>query len=203
MQTRKGLMVLVFGMVVLIVAMFVASFTWAAPSTTKALNSSVGYVNMERIEKEHPDFISLGEMQKDKESEMNFFTNYLNKQLEGIYKDLKTKADQEKTGKLADEQAKIEQRYDDEFQKKKGELNNQLTQKNNEVSGYLSQQKKTVMDKLTQTIETIVTEKNLTIVLDKRTLYYGGIDITQDVLDKVKVSTPNNDKTDKAGKTSK
>jgi Skp family chaperone for outer membrane proteins len=198
MQSRKSTTILLLGMVSLIVILFVGSFTRAA--STKAPDSTIGYVDMERIQKEHPDFISLAELIKDKEAEFSFFQSYLNNKLEGISRDLKAKIDQEKTGKSADEQSKIEQKYQDEFQKKTMELKNQLTQKNNEITGNISQQKKVVMDKLTKMIEEIAKNKNLTLVLDKSTRFYGGIDITSEVLDKVKVNPTSSDKNDKSGK---
>ena len=135
MKINKQFTFLGFSIVILTVVLLLGSLTWAATKTAKTSNSPVGYVDMERIQKEHPDFISFAELVKDKEAEFNFFKNYLNKQLEGLSKDLQKKVDQEKSGKSADEQAKIQQKYQEEFQKKSGELNNQLTQKNNEISG--------------------------------------------------------------------
>jgi outer membrane protein len=192
-------MVLCLGVVILTVILLVGGFSWAA-SSTKAPDSAIGYVDMERIQKEHPDFIGFTDLVKDKEAEFNFFQSYLNKQLESISRDLKSKIEQEKSGKSAVEQSKIEQKYQDEFQKKTMELKNQLTQKNNEITGYVSQQKKAIMDKLTKMIEEIAKNKNLTLVLDKSVRFYGGIDITSDVLDKVKANTPNGDKNGKSGK---
>ncbi len=199
MQLKKLIMVLVPGVAILAIILFAGSFSWAA-ATTKAPNSTIGYVNMDRIQKEHPDFISFAELVKDKEAEFNFFQSYLNKQLEGISRDLKNKIEQEKSGKSATEQSKIEQKYQDEFQKKTAELKNQLTQKNTEITSYVNQQKKVIMDKLTKTIEEIAKDKNLTLVLDKSACYYGGIDITGDVLDKVKANQSNTDKNGKSGK---
>ncbi len=198
MKINKQFTFLGFAIVILTVVLLLGSLTWAATKTAKTSNSPVGYVDMERIQKEHPDFISFAELVKDKEAEFNFFKNYLNKQLEGLSKDLQKKVDQEKSGKSADEQAKIQQKYQEEFQKKSGELNNQLTQKNNEISGYLSQQRKVITDKLMNIIEEIAKEKDLSLVVDKSTRFYGGNDITDEVLKKVKAS--GNGKTDKTGK---
>lgn len=183
MQSKKVITFLILGMVVL------SGILLNTISAAKAPDSTVGYVDMERIQKEHPDFISLAAVLKDKEAELNFFKSYLNKQLDGITRDLQNKMVQEKTGKTAEEQSKIEQKYQEQFQVKSGELNNQLGQKNNEIAEYLNQQKTVIMDKLKKIIETVSADKKLTLVLEKSARLYGGVDITQAVLDKAKSDT--------------
>jgi Skp family chaperone for outer membrane proteins len=198
MQLKKVVTYLVLGIVVLTGVILIGNFSRNTISAAaKAPDSTVGYVDMERIQKEHPDFINLAAVLKDKEAELNFFKSYLNKQLDGITRDLRSKMDQEKTGKTAEEQTKIEQKYQEQFQVKSSELNNQLGQKSNEISEYVNQQKGAMLDKLKKVIETVATDMKLTLVLDKSARLYGGVDITQAVLDKAKADSKTNPKTGK------
>ena len=194
MQFKRLIPFLAFGLFILTVIMMVGSFSRAAISA-KAPDPTVGYVDMDRIQKEHPDFIDLAGVVKDKEAELNFFKSYLNKQLDGITRDLKSKMEQEKAGKTAEEQAKIEQKYQEQFQAKGNELNNQLGQKTAEVNSYINQQKEAAMDKLRKTVEQVANDMKLTLVLDKSARLYGGVDITQVILDKVKGSGKTDSKT--------
>jgi Skp family chaperone for outer membrane proteins len=188
MQSKKIITFLTVGMVILAGIFVVGSFSRNTISA-KAPDSTVGYVDMERIQKELPDYIDFMKVAKDKEAEFNFYKSYLNKQLEGFNRDLTAKADQEKNGKSAEEKTKIDQKFQEQMQAKLNELNNQLSQKNNEISEYLNQQKNIVMDKLKKVIETVATDLKLTLVLDKSARLYGGVDITQAVLDKAKADT--------------
>lgn len=203
MQLKKVITYLILGVLVLTGVILIGSFSrdTISAAAAKTPDSTVGYVDMERIQKEHPDFINLAAVLKDKEAELNFFKSYLNKQLDGITRDLRSKMDQEKTGKTAEEQTKIEQKYQEQFQVKSSELNSQLAQKSNEITEYINQQKSTILDKLKKVIEVIAADKKLTLVLDKSARLYGGVDITQAVLDKAKADSKTDTKTNsKTGK---
>jgi len=191
MKSKKIFSMLIFGVAILTVIVMAGGFSRAVFSAVKAPDSTIGYVDMDRIQKEHPDFISLMSVINLKEDEFNKFRSYLNSQLEGIQKDLNTQMEQEKEGKSSDDQAKIEQKYQEQFQTKQNELKNQLNQKNSEINDYINQQKTTVMDKLKKVCQEVADENKLTLVLDKSALLCGGTDITQNILDKVKANAKN------------
>jgi Skp family chaperone for outer membrane proteins len=74
-----------------------------------------------------------------------------------------------------------------------------LSLKNNEITEYLSKQKDALSEKLKKVIEAVATDMKLTLVLDKSARLYGGVDITQAVLDKAKAGnsdTKTDSKTD-------
>lgn len=200
MQLKKVITYLTMGVAVLAGVILIGNFSRNTISA-KAPDSTVGYVDMERIQKELPEYIEFLKVAKDKEAEFNFYKSYLNKQLEGYNRDISAKAEQEKNGKSADEKAKIDQKYQEQIQAKLTDLNNQLNAKNNEITEYLNQQKNVVMEKLKKIIDTVAADLKLTVVLDKNALLYGGTDITQTVLDKAKsngkADTKTNSKTGK------
>lgn len=191
MKSKKMFSMLIFGLAVLTVFVLIGGFSRATLSAAKAPDSTIGYVDMDRIQKEHPDFISLMSVINLKEDEFNKFRSYLNSQLEGVQKDLNSQMEQEKEGKSSDDQAKIEQKYQEQFQVKQDDLKNQLNQKNAEITDYINQQKAAVMDKLKKVCEAVADDLKLTLVLDKSALLCGGQDITQNVLDKVKANAKN------------
>jgi Skp family chaperone for outer membrane proteins len=201
MQSKKFVPYLIFGMVILTLILAAGSFSKTAVSA-KAPDSTVGYVNMELIQKELPDYIDLADVAKYKEAELTQLKSLYNIQLEGASRDLKNKAEKEKAGKSSEEQAKIEQKYQEQLQVKFNDLNNQLNQKAKEINEYLNQQKAAVMEKLQKTIEAVATDMKLTLVLDKNACLYGGVDITQKVLDQAKANSKTDSKTtnSKSGK---
>ena len=182
MQSKKWLAILAFAVVALTLIVFFGNYS--GTHAANKVDSTIGYVDMDRIQKEHPDFISLGKLLKTKENELNSFKAYLNTQLESISNDLNSNMTQEKKGKTPEEQSKIQKKYEDMYQAKTNDLNKQLMDKSNEINGYLNQQKTETMAKLTKTVEEVAGEMKLTLVLDKSARIYGGVDITQAVLDK-------------------
>jgi Skp family chaperone for outer membrane proteins len=199
MQLKKVITYVVLGIAVLTGVVLFGNFSRNNTIAAKAPDSTVGYVDIERIQKELPEYIDFMKVAKDKEAEFNFYKSYLNKQLESYNRELTAKAEQEKNGKTTEEKAKIDQKYQEQMQTKLNELNNQLSLKNNEITEYLSKQKDALSEKLKKVIEAVATDMKLTLVLDKSARLYGGVDITQAVLDKAKAGnsdTKTDSKTD-------
>ena len=169
------------GIFVLVVVLLMGSFSLAASN-----QSSIGSIDMERIQNEIPDFLRLAEVLKEKQQEFNLYRGYIYQQAQNAIKALQDKATQEKTGKSAEEQANIDKRLQDEAKKKNDEVNNQLEQKSSEFQKYLNDQKKGTLDKLKKTIADVAADKKLSAVFEKGSMLYGGEDITQAVIDKAK-----------------
>jgi Skp family chaperone for outer membrane proteins len=185
MQSKKLLTLFTFGIAIMSITVVVGSFSKAAVPA-KAPDATIGYVDMDRIKKEHPGFINLAEVVKDKEAELNFAKSYSSKQMEIYGRDLKTKMDRETAGKSLNEQEKIEEKYGDQLQAKSKELNTQLSQKTTDINNYINQKRDALMAALRKTVEEVAADMKLTLVLDKAACLYGGVDITQAVLDKAK-----------------
>lgn len=183
MKINKSLEFLIAGVAILTMVLLLNSVTGAAPAQN---SSNIGYVDMERIQIELPDYQRLQSFVKDKDSEYKAFQNYVITQHQNALKGFKEKAEQEKAGKSAEEQANIDKRYNDEAQKKTDETKAQLEQKREELVKALDAQKKVVDDKVRKLISTVAEEKKLSVVLDKGAVLYGGTDITTLVIEKGK-----------------
>lgn len=169
------------GVVILAVVVLFSSYVGAA---TK--NDTVGYVDMQKLQSELPDFLKLQDIAKDKTSELNYFRGYLFSQQQSNAKELEKKATADKVGKKAEEQAVIDKRLQDDNSKNINDVNAQIQKKYDELQQYMNDQKALALEKVKKIIAAVADEKKLTLVLEKNLCFYGGIDITQAVIDKAK-----------------
>ena len=179
MKTKNLIKFLIAGMVVVSVAILAGSISMAA-------SASIAVFDMERIQNEFPDLVKLQQQYKDKDSEFNLFRGYLYQQQQSQINDLVAKANREKNGKSAEEQAAIDKRLQDAKNKLTDDLNKQLEQKRAEFVKVLSDQKQLAIENLDKLIAEIAKEKKYTLVIEKSSVHYGGEDITQLILDKAK-----------------
>jgi Skp family chaperone for outer membrane proteins len=169
------------GVVILAGVVFFSSYVGAA---TK--NDTIGYVDMQKLQAELPDFLKLQDIAKDKTSELNYFRGYLFSQQQSAAKELEKKATADKVGKKADEQAAIDKRLQDENSKNINDVNAQIQKKYDELQQYMNDQKVVALEKVKKIIAAVADEQKLTLVLEKSLCFYGGTDITQAVVDKAK-----------------
>jgi Skp family chaperone for outer membrane proteins len=81
-------------------------------------DGTIGIVDMNKLQENLPDFQQLQALVKDKDAEFKLFQNYVYMQHQNALKAIKEKADKEKDGKSADQQAKIDSKYNEEIQKR-------------------------------------------------------------------------------------
>jgi Skp family chaperone for outer membrane proteins len=155
-------------------------------SIAKAASVSIGYVDMETLQRELPDYQSLRQTFKDKESEFKLFQGYIYQEHQTAVKDLEKKYNQDKLGKSDDVKATLDQKMQNEIKKKAEELNRRLTEKRDEIQSYLQQQDQEVWEKVQQLISEVAKDKKVAVVMDKKTVYHGGKDLTKDVIEKAK-----------------
>lgn len=168
------------GVIILALVVFFSSYAGAAGK------ESVGYVDMQRLQAELPDFIKLQEIAKDKTSELNYFRGYLFSQQQSAAKDMEKKAAADKTGKNSEQQAAIDKQLQDDNSKKINEVNAQIQKKYDELQQYINDQKDATMNRMKDIIKKVAEEKKISLVIEKSLCFYGGTDITQDVIDKAK-----------------
>ena len=179
-KNEKLIQVLTLGVLVLTIVLLVSSFTGAASPQ----NGPTGYVDSDKLHSQLPDFQRLESLVKDKQAEFDSFRGYIYTQQRNAVKQLQDKATQDKVGKSADEQANIDKKLKDDVQKKNDELQAQLEQKYAEIQKGLDAQKSAAMDKEKKLIADVAADQKIALVLDKAAVLYGGIDITQAVIDK-------------------
>lgn len=177
------------GIIILALVVLFSSYVGAAGK-----NDTVGYVDMQRLQAELPDFIKLQEIAKDKTSELNYFRGYLFSQQQSTAKDLEKKAAADKVGKTPEQQAAIDKQLQDDNNKKINEVNAQIQKKYDELQQYINDQKDATMKRVEAIIGKVAEEKKLTLVIEKSVRFYGGTDITQDVIDRAKKEAVNSGK---------
>lgn len=168
------------GVIILALVVLFSSYAGAAGK------DSVGYVDMQRLQAELPDFIKLQEIAKDKTSELNYFRGYLFSQQQSAAKDLEKKAAADKAGKNSEQQAAIDKQLQDDNNKKINEVNAQIQKKYDELQQYINDQKEATMNRVKGVIAKVAEEKKISLVIEKSLCFYGGTDLTQDVIDKAK-----------------
>ncbi len=178
MKLKKFQVYLVVGLLILSGIIMFSSMAGAASK------NDVGYIDMERLQNELPDFKRLIEFRKDTEGEINAYRGLYYQQYQKAVKELEDKSKSDKVGKSSDEQAAIEKRFQDDVKKKSDELNAQLQQKAMELGKTYSEKEKATIEKVNKIIQSVAEEKKLSLVIDKRVWFYGGTDVTQAVIDK-------------------
>lgn len=189
---KVGGLVLGVGILLIIGMLLFNNFSGAA-----AASVTIGYVDMEMLRNELPDYKNLQQTIKDKESEFNLFRGYIYQEHQSAVKDLEKKYTQEKSGKSTEDQANLDKKQQNEIKKKTEELNSRLGEKLAEIQSYLKEQEKAVDDRTKQLIKQVAEEKNVYVVIDKKFVYHGGKDLTKDILEKEKKQAEQNAKNSK------
>lgn len=155
-------------------------------SGANAATASIGYVDMDKLQRELPDYQSLQQTFQDKESEFKLFQGYIYQEHQTAVKDLERKYNQQKSGKSEADQAALDKQMQSEIKKKTEDLNRRLTEKRNEIQSYLQEQDRIVWEKVQKLIKEVAEEKKVAVVIDKKSVYHGGKDLTKDVIEKAK-----------------
>jgi Skp family chaperone for outer membrane proteins len=195
MKTKRWLGFLVASTAIVAMMMMFGSNTGAASKTD--LNK-VGFVDVNKLHNELPDFQNFEEIMKEKENGFKSFQGYVLSQHRVALKELQNKVASEKKGKSAEEQAAIDKRYQEDVKKKTDELNDKLEKERNKIVRELNTQKKKADARMQEIINDVAGDKKLSIVFDKNAVLFGGTDITEAVIAKAQKETKNkNDKSKK------
>jgi Skp family chaperone for outer membrane proteins len=183
MRLEKALGLAVFIAVVLTMVMLFSSFTGAASSQA---NFTVGFFDFDQLRNELPDFQQYKELLKNKETEYDLVrASYLQEQ-NNKAKAFQEKANLEMAGKTPDEQEAIKKKLRADIQLTIDQAKAQIEKKKGEIEKYIADQEKALMEKIRQYISDVATDKKFSLVLTKSVVFYGGTDITKDILEKAK-----------------
>ncbi|NLG83198.1 MAG: OmpH family outer membrane protein [Firmicutes bacterium] len=173
---------------VLVLFILFAGLTFVVRSAGKVPETltpeSIGYIDLDQIHARFPDFVRLQEIKAAYEKELNTFANYQRQSMSTYLQELEKKEEEESAGKSEDEKKEIKLKYEKMAQEKAGEIQQLVQQKNRELQSKLDQELLKAEGKLRQTIEAVAAEKGLNLVLVKSAVYYGGVDLTEAVIDK-------------------
>ncbi|MCL6614887.1 MAG: OmpH family outer membrane protein [Firmicutes bacterium] len=182
-QRRNLLPGIVLGLFV-VAASLVAVVRSAGKAPEVVTPESIGYIDLEQVYARFPEFTRLQEIRKAYENELNSFANYQRQSLATYLQELEKKKEEESAGKTEAQKQEIERKYDELDQKKATEIDQSIQQKNRELQDKLDRELAKAEERLRQVIETVGAEKGLNLVLVKSAIYYGGVDLTDDVIKK-------------------
>ncbi|MGQ9778360.1 MAG: OmpH family outer membrane protein [Bacillota bacterium] len=184
MSVRKNLLPLIVFLFFALAAGLVVAVRSAGKVPETVTPESIGYIDLDQIHERFPDFARLQEIKAAYEKELNTFANYQRQSLATYLQELEKKQDEESAGKSETEKQEIVRKYEKMAQDKATEVQQLVQQKNRELQAKLDQEVAKVEEKLRQVIEAVASQKGLNLVLVKSAVYYGGIDLTQEVIDK-------------------
>jgi outer membrane protein len=164
--------VLIIGFVLLITGLVLANG-----------GSTVGYLDMQRIQQELPAFQELQDLIKRRNVEFNYFGNYLQTQQDNEFVALEKEKEAESKGKSEAERKEIEAKYQEKAMAISKDYQNKLETENNRLSAEIQGQHDEIMAAINRTLEAIAKKEGYAIILEKSVVYYGGEDITEQVIE--------------------
>ncbi|MGI5871892.1 MAG: OmpH family outer membrane protein [Bacillota bacterium] len=172
------LRVIVIGLVLVTVILLVSGLTGAAGSS----GSSVGYVSMEELQKRMPVFVELQKNAEGLFREYNSYTQYIQLEYNNAMKRLEDEKKKAKEGKSAEEQKKIDEKYQDLQKKKHEEIQKKVDEKKNQIQEELTAANETALKKVKQFIAEVAKNQGVSLVLEEKVLFFGGVDLTEKVI---------------------
>ncbi|HEY8462898.1 MAG TPA: OmpH family outer membrane protein [Bacillota bacterium] len=196
MKTKRWLEFLVAGIAIITLVMLLTSITGAAP----AKEAKIGIVDMEKLQKELPDYQDLQSMIKEKESGFKNYQGYLLSQHRQALKELQDQADKDKKGKSSEAQATVEKKFQEQVKKQAEETNAKLEKERDKIMKELNERKQKADENTKKLISDVAADKKLSIVFDKNAVLFGGTDITDQVIAKAKKNTADENQKDAKAK---
>lgn len=177
----------VVGLVVLTIILMVSGLTGAAnPSAL-----SVGYVSLEELQKNLPEFEEGKKYVEGLMQEYNLFAQYIQTEHKNALKTLEDEKNKAKQGKSAEEQRNIDAKYEDMQRKKTEEIQKKVDQKKTEIGEKINENNQATINKVKKIIEQVAKADGISLVMEEKVVYFGGVNLTQKVLDTAKKTRGN------------
>lgn len=154
--------------------------------TAQAKEIKVGFYDLERLQSELSFFQKLNGILKAKDDELEAFRGSLYKEYLSFYNENTKKYDKEVTGKSDSEKTQITARFQAQLNNRIKEINEQLENKRLQIAEFKTEETRAANDKLKEVMAAVSAKKKLAVIIEKSMLLYGGTDITQDIIKKVK-----------------
>jgi len=169
--------VIVLSLVISAAFVLVNGTVWAAGP-----KGNVGYIDMELIQSSLQEFKDFQTMTKNKDAELNSFVQYIQTQFTNTRSSLEKERDEKKQGKGAEEQKKIDNEYNELLKQALEENQQKLEGERARLTAEIQREYDKVMEKVQAVVEQVANEAGVSIVLEKRLVFYGGVDLTEQVL---------------------
>ena len=145
--------------------------------------STGGYVDMQRIQQELPAFQELQDLLQRKNAEFNSFGSYLQTQQNNEFTALEKEKEAESKGKSEAERKAIDAKYQEKAVGIAKNYQSKLEAENNRLSAEIQGQHDEIMATINKTLESIAKKEGYAIILEKNVVYYGGEDVTEQVIE--------------------
>jgi len=184
MSERKNLLFAV----IIAVIIFAAALALVAHGENKPPEAvtaeTIGYIDFGQMQEKFPDFARLKDLKAAYETELNTFAQFQRQSLASYLEELERKKDDESAGKTEAEKAEIGRKYEKLAQDKATEINQSVQDKSRELQAKFNAELAKADERLRQTIVSVGTDKGLNLILAKSAVYFGGLDLTNDVINK-------------------
>ena len=148
---------------------------------TAQSKSTVGYIDMQRLQQELPVFQELQEFLQQKNDEFNSYGIYLQTQQRNEFAALEKERATEIKGKSEAERKEIEAKYQEKALAIVRNNQKKLEAENARLSGEVQAKHDEIMALIRKTLEEIAKKEGYAIILEKNVVYYGGVDLTDQV----------------------
>ncbi|NLM37432.1 MAG: OmpH family outer membrane protein [Firmicutes bacterium] len=143
---------------------------------------TVGYIDMQRLQNELPLFKDWQELLQQKNAEYNSFRTYLETQQNNELSALKKQQEAELKGKAEAERKEIEAKYQEQAISIIKKYQQKLEAENARLTSELQVKHEEIVAKIEATLEGIAKKEGYAIILEKSVVYYGGEDLTEQVI---------------------
>ena len=171
------------------IVVIIASAFWGE---TFAKDVKLGFYDTQRLESELPFYQRLMDSIQAREKEYEQFRGNLYKDYLKYYQERSQKYNQEKSEKTGAELAQITERFQAELNNKIKEMNDQLEKKRLETETFKEEQNQAYKDKIMGLVKAVADKKKMSFVIPKDLVLFGGTDLTNDIIKKVKKDEKDN-----------
>ena len=177
-KKMKKWLIPVVGMAVLVLAL-----TGLVSAQTK---TTIGYIEKQRLQEELPQYQELQELFESKQVEFNSFGAYIQTQLNNELSKLEKDKNNEVKGKSEAEVKAIEAKYQEKAEKTIPSYQQRLDEENDRLIGELRIKEEEIDNKIRKVLGEIANKNGYAIILEKSVVYWGGVDLTDQVLTALK-----------------
>jgi Skp family chaperone for outer membrane proteins len=154
--------------------------------TALAKEVKAGYYDLERLQAELPFFQKLKDTFAARDAELEALRGSLYKVYLKFYEENFKQYNKEAAGKSDAEKEQIYERFQTRINNRIKEMNDQLEKKRLENEALKAEDIQATNDRLKELVAQVAAKKKLAVVVERKLVLYGGTDITQEIIKKVK-----------------
>ena len=164
---------------VVVIAVLALALTGLVSAQTK---TTIGYIDRQQLQKELPQYQELQEHFESKQAEFSSFGAYIQTQLNNELNKLEKEKNAEIKGKSEAEIKTIEAKYNERAEKTIQSYQQKLDAENERLTGELRLKEEEIDKQIRKVLEQIASKNGYAIILEKSVVYWGGVDLTDQVI---------------------